>query len=105
MINLYLQIFINKKSKMKIVIFIFVLLFVTFSQQDTTYTRYYDECKKIVASMTVDQKIGQTLQVDFNALTDKLKSQTDPAQAVTWALGGLMITGDMAPTADGNIAT
>ena len=55
--------------------------------------------------MTLEQKVGQTLQVDIESITNREKQQTDPNQAVTWALGGLMVPGDSAPTEDGNLAT
>lgn len=54
--------------------------------------------------MTLQQKVGQTLQIDFNAITNDEKQQTDPTQAVTWAVGGLLMNGNSAPTEDGNIA-
>jgi hypothetical protein len=35
------------------------------------YQKYYDVAYSIAAVMTLDQKIGQTTQLDFNAITDK----------------------------------
>jgi hypothetical protein len=55
--------------------------------------------------MTLEQKVGQTLQVDIESITNREKQQTDPNQAVALALGGLMVPGDSAPTEDGNLAT
>ncbi len=78
---------------MRILIILLALLVCSICQ-DTTYTKYYDECKKIVADMTLQQKIGQTLQIDFNAITNDEKQQTDPTQAVTWAVGGLLMNGN-----------
>ena len=55
--------------------------------------------------MTLEQKVGQTIQADIESITNREKEQTDPNQAVTWHLGGLMVPGDSAPTEDGNLAT
>lgn len=33
------------------------------------YDQYYDECAKITQAMTLEQKIGQTIQADFVAIT------------------------------------
>jgi hypothetical protein len=52
--------------------------------------------------MTLDQKIGQTIQADFDAITEK--SVTDPTLATTFALGSLLVGGNGAPTASGNMA-
>jgi hypothetical protein len=45
--------------------FFFVFLISTIIAQDNIYSKYYEECKKIAQSMTLEQKIGQTLQADF----------------------------------------
>lgn len=42
------------------------------------YQKYYEEAYKIAVGMTLDQKIGQCLQVDFYGITNK-KTGTDPA--------------------------
>lgn len=55
--------------------------------------------------MTIEQKIGQMIQADIESITNREKQITDPNQALTWNLGGLMIFGDSAPTTDGNLAT
>lgn len=52
--------------------------------------------------MTLEQKIGQTIQLTFEGITEK--QVTDPAQALKFALGSLLIGGDGAPSSDGNIA-
>lgn len=35
------------------------------------YQKYYDEAYRIAVAMSLDQKIGQTIQVDFSALNTK----------------------------------
>lgn len=62
---------------MKTFLIISLLVVLTLSQ-DTTYTRYYDECKKIVEGMTLEQKVGQTIQADIESITNREKQQTDP---------------------------
>lgn len=90
---------------MKTALFLVLLLFTLSYSQDSTYTKYYPECRKIVEAMTLEQKVGQTIQADIESITNKEKQNTDPNQAITWNLGGLMIVGDSAPTTDGNLAT
>jgi hypothetical protein len=67
----------------------------------TIYDKLYNEAYKITQAMTIDQKIGQTLQVDFSALTGK--SGTDQALALKYFLGSVLIAGDGVPDANGNI--
>lgn len=38
------------------------------------YQKYYDEALRIAVAMTLDQKIGQCLQVDFGAFSGKNKT-------------------------------
>jgi hypothetical protein len=83
---------------------IFVLLIVTIFAQDNIYSKYYEECKKIAQSMTLEQQIGQTLQADFEAITQKDKELTNPDEALSLFLGSLLISGNAAPTDNGNIA-
>jgi hypothetical protein len=56
-------------------LFIFVALLIVFTNQ-SIYQKYYQEAYNVAVAMTLDQKIGQILQVDFNALTTK--NGTDP---------------------------
>lgn len=35
------------------------------------YDQYYEECKKIAQGMTLEQKIGQTIQLTFEGVTEK----------------------------------
>ena len=37
----------------------------------TIYQKYYDEAYRIAVAMSLEQKIGQTLQVDFSAFNTK----------------------------------
>lgn len=52
--------------------------------------------------MTIDQKIGQTIQLTFDGITEK--QITNPQEALTYALGSLLVGGNGAPTSDGNMA-
>mgnify|MGYP002345191529 FL=1 len=67
----------------------------------TIYDKLYDEAFKITQAMTIDQKIGQTLQVDFQALAGK--NSTDQSLALKYFLGSVLIGGDGVPDANGNI--
>jgi len=42
--------------------------------QSSIYQKYYDEALRIAVAMSLDQKIGQTLQVDFTAFSAKNKT-------------------------------
>jgi cytochrome c oxidase assembly factor CtaG len=45
---------------------IFVVALIALAKaQSSIYDQYYQEALKIAQSMTIDQKIGQTLIVDF----------------------------------------
>ena len=84
---------------MKISIIIAVLL--VLCVQTTMFERYYDEAYTIAASMTVDQKIGQTIQVDFYAMVNK--NGTTQTDAVKFALGSLLVGGNGCPDENGNL--
>lgn len=78
---------------MKISILITALLLVL--ANTAVFEKYYDEAYTIAASMSLDQKIGQTIQVDFYAMATKNgSSQTD---AVKLALGSLLVGGNGCP--------
>lgn len=66
------------------------------------YDNYYAESLKIAQAMTIDQKIGQTIQADFYAITSKGK--TNYAEAVSLHLGSLLVGGNGAPTSSGDMA-
>jgi hypothetical protein len=83
--------------KMKILAFLLVLVLAHAS----IYQKYYDEAYSIAAAMNVDQKIGQTVQLDFYAVSDK--NGTDPVLASKWHLGSLLVGGNGAPDANGNL--
>lgn len=51
--------------------------------------------------MTLEQKIGQTVQLDFNTLTTK--NGTDPTLAEKMHLGSILVGGNGAPDANGNM--
>jgi hypothetical protein len=65
------------------------------------YQKYYDEAYSIAAAMTLEQKLGQTIQLDFYSVTDK--NGTDPALASKLHLGSLLLDGDGVPDANGNL--
>ncbi len=65
------------------------------------YQKYYKEAFKITQAMTLDQMIGQTIQVDFGALTTK--TSTDQSLAIKYHLGSVLIGGDGVPDSNGNI--
>lgn len=68
------------------------------------YDQYYEEARRITEGMTLDQKIGQTIQADMEFITNREKNITDPQEALKYNLGSLLISGNAAPTTDGNIA-
>lgn len=67
------------------------------------YQKYYDEAYKIAVAMTLDQKIGQTIQVDFYGITSKGK--TDAALAAKYHLGSLLVGGNGCPDEAGDLIT
>ena len=84
---------------MKISLIITVLLI--FSVQSAFFDKYYDEAYAVAASMTLDQKIGQTIQVDFYAMVGK--NGTTQTDAVKFALGSLLVGGNGCPDENGNL--
>lgn len=65
------------------------------------YQERYNEAYRIAVAMTLEQKIGQTLQVDFGALTSK--KGTDEQLAIKLNLGSLLVGGDGMPDDNGNM--
>lgn len=53
----------------KSIIFLSLVIFVTFAQADI-YSQYYKECRKIAEAMTLNQKVGQMIQADFEIITN-----------------------------------
>lgn len=51
--------------------------------------------------MTIDQKIGQTIQADFYSF--EKKGVTDPSDAIKYHLGSLLVGGNGAPDENGNM--
>lgn len=86
--------------KLKLKSFLVVCLLLAMSHE-SIYQKYYDEAYEIAAAMTIDQKIGQTIQADFYSL--QKKNITDPADAIKFNLGSLLVGGNGAPDADGNM--
>ena len=52
--------------------------------------------------MSLEQKIGQTIQADIQQFTEK--QVTNPDKAIQYFLGSVLIAGNAAPTLDGNLA-
>lgn len=52
--------------------------------------------------MSIDQKIGQIIQLDVEGITDNEK--TNPQEAADLFIGSLFVGGNGAPTNDGNMA-
>jgi beta-glucosidase len=83
---------------LKPLLFLIAILGMTHS---AIYQKYYDEAYRIAVAMTLDQKIGQTMQVDFGAFS--AKNRTDENEAVKLHLGSLLVGGDGMPDANGNM--
>ena len=65
------------------------------------YQPYYQQAYQIAVAMSLDQKIGQCLQVDFGAFSHKNK--TDQNAAIKLHLGSLLVGGDGMPNNDGDM--
>ena len=52
--------------------------------------------------MSIDQKIGQTIQADFYSITTK-KNVTQPTLAKKYFFGSLLVGGDAAVNEEGNL--
>lgn len=72
-----------------------VLLLLLGTVQAGIYQDRYQEAYSIAVAMTIEEKIGQTLQVDFGAITSK--KGTDPQEAIKLHLGSLLVGGDGMP--------
>ncbi len=51
--------------------------------------------------MTLDQKIGQTIQLDFYGITGK--NGTTSADAIKFSLGSLLVGGNGCPDSNGDL--
>jgi hypothetical protein len=56
---------------MKIKVVVFTLVILLAIVDCSIYQKYYEEAYRIAAVMTLDEKIGQTVQLDFYGITDK----------------------------------
>jgi hypothetical protein len=54
----------------------------------------------IAQGMSLDQKIGQTIQLDFYGLTKR--NHTSDTDAVKYAIGSILVGGDGCPDKNGN---
>ena len=49
-----------------------LLLLITLAHTQTDiFSKYYQECRKIAESMTLDQLVGQMTQLSFGAITNE----------------------------------
>ena len=62
----------------------------------SVFQKYYQEAYNIAAAMTIDQKIGQTIQADLYAITSP-KGGTDAALASKYHLGSVLVGGNGCP--------
>ena len=83
---------------MKTALLFLTLLVLTLSG---VYQQRYNEALSIAKAMTLDQKIGQAMQVDFEAF--KHDGYTDEKMAANLFLGSVLIGGNGMPNADGNL--
>ena len=65
------------------------------------YQKYYNEAYKIAEAMTLDQKIGQTIQADLYSITHD--DYTDPAMVEQYHFGSVLVGGNGCPDANGNL--
>lgn len=79
---------------------IVTLLLLVISINSGNFDKYYDEAYTIAASMSLDQKIGQTIQVDFYGITSK--NGTTVSDAIKYSLGSILIGGNGCPDDNGN---
>jgi hypothetical protein len=56
---------------MRKILWIFAVTLLMALTQQAVFQKYYDEAYRIAVAMSLDQKIGQTLQVDFGAFSSK----------------------------------
>ena len=80
---------------------VFIILLLALYVNSAVFEKYYQEAYTIAASMNVDQKIGQTIQLDFYGLTGK--TGTTSAEAIKFSLGSLLVGGNGCPDANGNM--
>lgn len=59
------------------IILLAMLATLTVAQTDI-FSKYYAECRKIAEAMTLDQKVGQMIQLDIKAITNEEKEITSP---------------------------
>ena len=83
---------------MKILFVTFLLLVIYINAAG--FSKHYEEAYTIAASMTLDQKIGQTVQVDFYGITSK--TGTSVSDAIKYSLGSILIGGNGCPDDNGN---
>jgi hypothetical protein len=88
----------------KISILVLALLALLATSQADIFGQYYTQCRKIAEAMTLDQLAGQMIQADFETISNAEKQTTDPNEAVTLALGSLLVSGMGVPTENGNMA-
>lgn len=83
---------------MKLLIFILSLLTLLHC---TIYEKLYVEAEKITMAMSLQQKVGQTIQAEFGCLATK--GHIDPSVALKYSLGSVLVNGDNVPDANGDL--
>lgn len=78
-----------------------VLFCLAILSNSSIYDQYYQEAYRIVTAMSLEQKVGQTIQGDMAALNTK--GVIDPSLALKYSLGSVLVSGDDIPDANGNI--
>ncbi len=85
---------------MKLTTFLALTLYCLLVVHSKVFEKFYPEALSIAQGMTLDQKIGQTIQLDFYGLTKR--NHTSDADAVKYAIGSILVGGDGCPDKNGN---
>lgn len=101
--SLYCIIYIlPRKMRRNILSILLIGIIIVSLSSCSIYDQYMSEARKIAKAMTLEQKIGQTIQITFEGIT--VKNVTDPSFVEKFQLGSLLVGGNDAPTDDGNVA-
>ncbi len=87
----------------KSILILILAAFLISLTQESIFDKYYAEAYKVAEAMSLEQKIGQTIQVDFYALNNG-DMKPDPNHAIKYELGSILIGGNGAPDANGDLA-
>lgn len=73
----------------------FILISLILIADSSVYQKYYDEALTIAKAMTIEEKVGQAIQVDFGAFQNDTGFY--PEIAAEYYLGSLLVGGNGAP--------